>query len=541
MPSGMESENDAALTPSCSTPRAGQKRPLAIYDPSNAIPQNRKRQRVVDEDAYLAALDAIIKRDFFPDLPRLRLQAEWIEASRQHDLPRLRELYLQASAAGDPSLVSGSGPFETPSGRVTNVHVAANGGAVHDAQGREIDTSITLDKFHNKYVSEDNDSFCTIMEEERARHRKRHAWMFEAEKRAEERRLALQMEGDSASSLIPVTYTAKNPLMYVPDDVPLSEKEAIAEAERPAKVITHENTRVDSEEMKSMRERQLAMAKQSMKDNRSAGVQQPMQSSRQRDLGADKYTLDGEETPSSTGIGVQDPSGKRYDYVCTPSPAPGEEFTPFMTWGGIEGTPQLLEGLGGMTPTPHTKLEGSTTPLRFKVSETPKRDQVAMRLAEAASKKQRQKGAPSPGSALLGSRFTPSSGSFAVPTPRRSNVAALSPAARRLAAAQIKTPSVRADAQLRASYSSSPATHTPHMKKPSTPSLLRRASSTRPSSSSRTDTPLSTPDRAGVVKQVMPKQSSSSSSSSCVPTSSRRTVVVEKSTTSSITDDLLNL
>ena len=34
----------------------------------------RKRQKILDEDTYLATVEAIIERDFFPDLEKLRLQ-----------------------------------------------------------------------------------------------------------------------------------------------------------------------------------------------------------------------------------------------------------------------------------------------------------------------------------------------------------------------------------------------------------------------------------------------------------------------------------
>ena len=61
----------------------------------------------------------------------------------------------------------------------------------------------------------------------------------------------------------------------------------------------------------------------------------------------------------------------------------GVDASPLMTWGEIEGTPFLLEG----SQTPITQTPGPV----FKIPGIPKRDQIAMDLAEAASKAHRAK------------------------------------------------------------------------------------------------------------------------------------------------------
>lgn len=38
------------------------------------------------------------------------------------------------------------------------------------------------------------------------------------------------------------------------------------------------------------------------------------------------------------------PQVNGYKFMRTPSPAPGVDFSPFMTWGEIEGTPVMLDG-----------------------------------------------------------------------------------------------------------------------------------------------------------------------------------------------------
>ena len=63
--------------------------------------------------------------------------------------------------------------------------------------------------------------------------------------------------------------------------------------------------------------------------------------------------------------------------------SPGVDESPLMTWGEIEGTPFRLDGGG----TPAMQTPGPT----FKMPEVTRREELAMELAENASKAHRAK------------------------------------------------------------------------------------------------------------------------------------------------------
>ncbi|KAF3531463.1 hypothetical protein DY000_02042832 [Brassica cretica] len=61
--------------------------PLSTIAPRNA----KKRMRVLDEDAYVEAIEKIIERDYFPDITKLKDRLDWIQAvkARPGSDPRL--------------------------------------------------------------------------------------------------------------------------------------------------------------------------------------------------------------------------------------------------------------------------------------------------------------------------------------------------------------------------------------------------------------------------------------------------------------------
>lgn len=112
-----------------------------------------------------------------------------------------------------------------------------------------------------------------------------------------------------------------------------------------------------------------------------------------------------------------------YDFVKTPSPHPGVAESPLMTWGELEGTP--------------FRLDGSDTPVRpaagpsFRIVEASRRETIAHSLAEKAGERMRTQKAK----ALEAARRNMAASPHIRSTIDR--LAAMSPAAKRLASAKI--------------------------------------------------------------------------------------------------------
>ena len=127
--------------------------------------------------------------------------------------------------------------------------------------------------------------------------------------------------------------------------------------------------------------------------------------------------------PGGSPIGGGGAEGT-YGYVYTPSPMPGEgeDASPIMTWGTIDGTPFRLDGEEEESLS--TVESGLAAPSPFRIPEVPKREQIAAKLVNEAVKKRKRVGNSS---GTEGKKVRNSEGKDTF-----SRLASMSPAAQRL-------------------------------------------------------------------------------------------------------------
>lgn len=234
------------------------------------------------------------------------------------------------------------------------------------SNSRSVSDNHSLDSFLQSYTSEDNDSFQKIIDTADEKLRQKFSVLFNEEAlSAEQLQKALTLpsiekqfeEPDPMRKIETWTYQNKNSIMYTPEGVELTETEKIDMANR-KQVIHHKSTRLHVNPFEDIKRPKTA--------EKSAEAIAVL---------ADRVDADGNSL-SQTNLASQ---LKRFDLVKTPSPRPGEAFSPLMTWGEIEGTP--------------FRLDGSDTPVRsntgpsFKINESSRRETIALALAERVGEK----------------------------------------------------------------------------------------------------------------------------------------------------------
>ncbi|KAH8304698.1 hypothetical protein KR044_000696 [Drosophila immigrans] len=382
------------------------KRPLPSMD------RRKVKPKILTEERYIEEMSKIIQRDFFPDLERLRAQNDYLDAESRRDFLQMAEIRARYSLGRYPATGSRSGStgrnnamspatFETPlstaNGSATpraetpqsNRSNKSGQSEVEGGSQEGIASHMSLDSFLQHFTSEDNQSFQEIIETAEAKLRQKYAVLYNHEQlSAEQLQRALMLpsieqqfaEPDPLRKIETWNYTNMNSIMYVPDGVELTEQERVQLAER-KQSIQHKATRLPA-------------------------THQPTEATN---------NATAEEEIGSTAT----PRIRGFDLLRSPSPRPGEAFSPIMTWGEIDGTPFRLDG--GDTP-----LRSTTGGPSFRINENSRRENIAIALAEKVSEKMRNQKQQALNTARrnIGSPFVRSN---------MERLASMSPAARRLA------------------------------------------------------------------------------------------------------------
>jgi protein DGCR14 len=109
---------------------------------------------------YIDGISKIVKRDFFPDLDKLKKQNEFLDALNGNNVTEAHKIKFELS-------------------KMTQMEVSVV--ASDHKPSSSMNTDMSLDSFQQKYTSEDNASFQQIVEKQNEINRKRHRSLYEGE------------------------------------------------------------------------------------------------------------------------------------------------------------------------------------------------------------------------------------------------------------------------------------------------------------------------------------------------------------------------
>lgn len=395
--------------------------------PSKAIPPN-----VLQEEVYTDAVSAIIERDFFPDLPQLRLRQALIAARSAGDQDRAEELLWQLLKGPRPTPLSATpasaalaGPGDTPRPADARSHAGnsapSRGGEkflsawereseisslagrssscdaysrLRLANGKDVVVDLStarLDDFQRVFTSEDNASFDAIVQREKKKLREKEWWVDQQEKDYNTLHKTQARALENGGSIEPgqqmfCPHKARNALFLKKAGMPQHE------LERPK--CDFKNTRFTSAQHTEQDQRLgTAMAA------RNARLQGDELEERRRAMAAEGKFMAGSTAKFRTWAGrhAAEDADAPLGFVHTPSFLPGENVSPLMTFGQLGSTPRVLESEDGPS---------------FKIYETSPREQAAEKLQRGCVSRLREAKQQQKLSRLrqLGLSATPSSG-----------------------------------------------------------------------------------------------------------------------------------
>ncbi|ORZ41314.1 nuclear protein Es2-domain-containing protein [Catenaria anguillulae PL171] len=346
----------------------------------------------LDEDEYTAALSRIIKRDFFPDLDRLRAEAHFLDALDSHDpaLIALAKDRLDATSAPSAAIESQS-------------------------QSRPQ----ALDQFLEKFTSEDNASFAELLADHNARVRQRALKYFPP---PDHHGPQLLLEASATATAAPVSPDKSPPRLLQAADAPsVSSTSTDLVASSSRQVTTSVTTGPARPPIHLIPLHDLLPNA----DHRPSGsvptwaykphnalmfpptstVTQPVRRRGTTNLAGTRFHTPSPLTQLTDSIASASASTTRMTAPALSAPtttaAPSDtpyslvsmtprphgdvaSMPPAFTWGAIDATPVAVRDTPSRNDD-HQADDHLLTPGRYRIPDTPARDMLAMRMAASSS------------------------------------------------------------------------------------------------------------------------------------------------------------
>ncbi|ORX75727.1 hypothetical protein BCR32DRAFT_249332 [Anaeromyces robustus] len=185
-----------------------------------------KEKIVLEEDEYIEGLSKVIKRDYFPNIDKMKIQNDLLDALQEQDSFRARNLSKQL------------------------LSYDANKNKEYSQKDKNgIDTTLSVDAYQSKYTSEDNDSFNEIISKNNEMKKAVNEKLYGQEKT----KLLMNSNYQNASDIGKTVetkqietwkYKTKNSLMFIPDGNHLIKESEEVKRQAP-KQISHANTRFE--------------------------------------------------------------------------------------------------------------------------------------------------------------------------------------------------------------------------------------------------------------------------------------------------------
>ncbi|KAK9386089.1 nuclear protein DGCR14 [Lipomyces mesembrius] len=423
----------------------------------------------LEEDTYVSSISRIIERDYFPDLVLLKCKNAYLEAvkdgdehlvaklrrkldrlnrvdgvAREEELVRKRKIRrldnLRRREAGfraeTPTVADGRadtprfydgetlyGSEDSPSNSDYSdddeLDSKSVSGRPSERDPENVNTNMSLNGFQAKYTSEDNESFHKILDDRNQKNREKYAWLWNGNKIPGYRGTEYLEWQRSISKDQDVTTSSSTALTIASKDKPSSTSAPIVRDTRPAKPDTW-NSKPKNELIFGPDAGKLSTAAL-----QSARAKEIKRVNTRFDLSESLGALSRAPSPA-TSEGLSDASSLRastpkvqgYSFVsAAPSPSPSELGAPPMTWGAVAATPVVS---------------------KFRVAETPKREELHHKLLSSMSKRA---GTPS------SNRPRPGSGVPKFKSVPDVKKAMLTPAGKRLLSSIVSAKKGRSDVQ----------------------------------------------------------------------------------------------